>query len=261
MLITFVNCNLKNDSDFTTEETKVVLRAIGHDLLLQNKDSISLVLPIVKLDKNKYELSFQKPLEINPNDLLTVVSREFKNTNLPTNYIIEVVNCLTNEVQYSYQIKVAEEKNIIPCRGRVLPVDCYTIQVIFLTNKKSNTAIWLLPVVFIALYFFIKKKKTSKKSDYVSIGKYQFYENQNNLIINNSTINLTKKECEIISILSNNINQVVKRELLVKEVWEDNGVIVGRSLDAYISKLRKKFIHDDNVNIVTIHGIGYKLEV
>ncbi len=265
ILFTFVNCNVKSENNFKTEEIKVVLRAVGHDLLLQNKDSTSLVLPIVKLDENNYELSFQKQLEINPDDLLKNIFKNFKNTNLPRNYIVEVKNCLTSEVMYSYQIKTAKEKNIIPCRGRNLPLDCYVIQVIFEKSiKKNNLILWFLPIILVGFLLSRKRKKLSaisKNTDYISIGKYNFYETQNKMIVKNITINLTKKECELIAILSKNKNNVVKRELLVKQIWEDNGVIVGRSLDAFISKLRKKLEHDDNVNIVNVHGVGYKLEV
>ena len=56
-------------------------------------------------------------------------------------------------------------------------------------------------------------------------------------------------------------NQIIKREELTKKVWEDNGVFVGRSLDTYISKLRKKLQDDDSIQLINIHGIGYKLEV
>ena len=261
VLILFVSCNKNIKSNYTAETAKVALRAVGHDLLLQHNDSVSLVLPIVKLEENKYELSFQEQLEINPDSLLKGIFKNFKNTNLPNNYIVEVKNCLTNEVSYSYQIKAEKEKNIIPCRGRNLPLDCYTIQVIFEIRVKKSPLYWLLPIVLIGILLFIKRKNGSKKTNFISIGKYHFYEDQNRLKISDITINLTKKECEIITILSKNKNQVVKRELLVKEIWEDNGVIVGRSLDAYISKLRKKFEHDDSIKISNIHGVGYKLEV
>ncbi|MBQ4822890.1 helix-turn-helix domain-containing protein [Aquimarina sp. MMG016] len=62
-------------------------------------------------------------------------------------------------------------------------------------------------------------------------------------------------------IFSQNQNQIVKRDQLIKEVWEDNGVFVGRSLDAFISRIRKKFNNDRSINIVNVHGVGYKLEV
>jgi DNA-binding winged helix-turn-helix (wHTH) protein len=56
-------------------------------------------------------------------------------------------------------------------------------------------------------------------------------------------------------------NQIIKRDELTKKVWEDNGVFVGRSLDTYISKLRKILKDDDSIRITNVHGVGYKLEV
>jgi DNA-binding response OmpR family regulator len=72
---------------------------------------------------------------------------------------------------------------------------------------------------------------------------------------------LSKKECELLVIFVKNPNKIIKREELTKKVWEDNGVIVGRSLDTYISKLRKKLQGDDSIKLTNIHGVGYKLEV
>ncbi len=74
-------------------------------------------------------------------------------------------------------------------------------------------------------------------------------------------INLSKKECELLEILVANSNQIVKRDELTKRIWEDNGVIVGRSLDTYISKLRKKLKDDESIKITNVHGVGYKLEI
>jgi DNA-binding response OmpR family regulator len=56
-------------------------------------------------------------------------------------------------------------------------------------------------------------------------------------------------------------NQIIERSRLQKEIWEDEGVIVGRSLDMFISKLRKKLELDANINIVVIRSKGYKLEI
>jgi DNA-binding response OmpR family regulator len=53
----------------------------------------------------------------------------------------------------------------------------------------------------------------------------------------------------------------VERSRIQKEIWEDEGVIVGRSLDVFISKLRKKLELDERVKIVVIRGMGYRLEV
>ncbi|WAC02474.1 helix-turn-helix domain-containing protein [Lacinutrix neustonica] len=71
---------------------------------------------------------------------------------------------------------------------------------------------------------------------------------------------MSKKECELLVIFIAHPNQIVTRDTLTKKVWEDKGVIVGRSLDTYISKLRKLLQDDDSIKLTNVHGVGYKLE-
>lgn len=72
---------------------------------------------------------------------------------------------------------------------------------------------------------------------------------------------LTKKEAGILKILCEQKNQVIERELITNLVWGDDSYFVGRSLDVFITKLRKYLKQDERVNIRNIHGIGFKLEV
>lgn len=72
---------------------------------------------------------------------------------------------------------------------------------------------------------------------------------------------LTKKEAEILKILSEQRDKVVERELLTNMVWGDDNYFVGRSMDVFISKLRKYLSHDERVKITNIHGVGFRLEV
>ena len=72
---------------------------------------------------------------------------------------------------------------------------------------------------------------------------------------------LSKKECELLYIFSQKPNEIITRDELTKKVWEDHGVFVGRSLDTYISKLRKLIKEDPNLKITNIHGVGYSLEI
>lgn len=75
------------------------------------------------------------------------------------------------------------------------------------------------------------------------------------------TIPLSKKESKILGILTANVNQLTDRAFLLQEVWENEGVITSRSLDMFISKLRKKLDLDSSVRILNVHGRGYKLEI
>ncbi len=74
-------------------------------------------------------------------------------------------------------------------------------------------------------------------------------------------INLTKKEAEVLRMLASNINNVVKREKVLTDVWGENDYFMGRSMDVYIARLRKKLEMDKNVSIVNVHRMGFKLEV
>lgn len=265
-----LSCSSERKEDFP-EVVKVSLRDIGHRLLLANQDSTSLVLPVVMLDKLKYQLAFEQHLSIEPDSLVALVKSSFQKAVLPQHYLVEVIQCKDEEVAYSYEIKLSQENDIIPCRGRNLPKACYLINVRF-TNSPKNIAsnskfLYLLALGFLLLvaFVFYKRKKKgiigSLDENYASIGSFQFYPEQNKLVKEAVEISLSRKECELLAIFIANPNQIIKRDELMKRVWEDYGVIVGRSLDTYISKLRKKLSEDDTIKITNVHGVGYKLEI
>lgn len=271
LLFLLIGCiSIGYPQDYFSKTVKIALRDSGNNLLEYNNDSTSLILPVIELDKNKFELSFEKEITIVPDSLVSSINKSLKIANLSRNYIVEVINCGTNEVVYSYQIKGNKEEDIIPCLGRNLPLDCYHIQVVF-TGKKSSALTYLgyliLFMILIGLvYLFIQNKKRNvkhpaKNGSYTIFGNYRFFEDQNKILSDDLEYKLTPKESQILKILIQNQNIIIKREQLIKEVWEDNGVVVGRSLDAFISKIRKRFENDDSVNIVNVHGVGYKLEV
>ena len=81
------------------------------------------------------------------------------------------------------------------------------------------------------------------------------------LTIDNKTIQLTQKESDILSLFVSNPNTLLKREFILQSVWGDDGYFVGRSLDVFISKLRKYLSPDKAIKIVNIHGSGYKFQL
>jgi DNA-binding winged helix-turn-helix (wHTH) protein len=255
-----------------TDLAKISLRDVGNQLLLSNQDSTSLILPIQKIEEFKYQLSFEKALSIHPDSLVVIVAESFKKTNLPTQYQIEVKQCEDYEVAYSYLKFPNEEKSIVPCSGRILPQKCYTIEVLFLEKiaTSSYQVLWILLLIFslVVIVILLPKKRIEKQTETkltdkncISLGKFQFYPNENKLVIETNEISLSKKEVELLTIFVANPNKIIKREELSKQVWEDQGVFVGRSLDTYISKLRKKLSDDETIKLTNIHGIGYILEV
>jgi len=93
------------------------------------------------------------------------------------------------------------------------------------------------------------------------IGKYKFDATNHVIYFKGNSRNLTRKETELLRLLCINKNQLVKREFALKLIWGEDDYFMGRSMDVYITKLRKILIDDPNVSIQNIHRSGFKLEI
>lgn len=261
-----------NKSPDVSQKVKIALREVGHKLLLENKDSSSVVKPIIALDKNNYRLEFSKPLALMPMVLINQVDASLSNADLPGYYVVEVIQCDNGEVAYSYRMQNQVNRELIPCGTRGLPAACYYIMLDFKGAFAAPKNLTIYPIVFgvlvliFLIHFIISHKSKSIKplssqGTKTVLGRYTFYPEQHKLVKEAVEISLSQKECEILELLTASPNQIIKREELSKKIWEDKGVVVGRSLDTYISKLRKKLQEDDSIKITNVHGVGYKLEI
>jgi DNA-binding response OmpR family regulator len=98
-----------------------------------------------------------------------------------------------------------------------------------------------------------------EEKEIYDIGKYLFDFKQLSLKTDKTEITLTKKEGEILKMLCQSKNEVVTRENILIKIWGNNDYFLGRSLDVFITKLRKYLKNDPTVSIVNIHGHGFKL--
>ena len=111
---------------------------------------------------------------------------------------------------------------------------------------------------------FLKRRKpeaTLKEVKEFVISNCSFDYNNFSLQVKNKKISLTQKEADILFQLCKNLNQVLRRDEILISVWGRDDYFLGRSLDVYISKLRKYLSADSKVQIENIHGIGFKLSV
>jgi hypothetical protein len=97
--------------------------------------------------------------------------------------------------------------------------------------------------------------------DLAVLGSFLFNVKGQRLLLGSEVISLTDKECKVLELLHKNFGELIPRETLMQEVWINEGVFTGRSLDMFVSKLRKKLSHDPELRITNIHGKGYKLEI
>ncbi len=94
-----------------------------------------------------------------------------------------------------------------------------------------------------------------------NIGTFIFNYNDHSLSLGDDIRRLTKKEAEVLNLLCQNINQLIRREKVLKSVWGKDDYFMGRSMDVYITRLRKYLKSDPNLTISNVHGTGFKLEV
>ncbi|MBN1462469.1 MAG: response regulator transcription factor [Paludibacteraceae bacterium] len=104
----------------------------------------------------------------------------------------------------------------------------------------------------------VKGKKAKEVSIY-NIGKFVFDTQKQILSITGHDIKLTTKESELLSLLAANTNNILERNYALKTIWIDDNYFNARSMDVYITKLRKHLKEDPAVGIINIHGKGYKL--
>lgn len=94
-----------------------------------------------------------------------------------------------------------------------------------------------------------------------TLGKYKFDYGTQQLKLNGHVQSLTTKEAELMKLLCINKNKVVEREIALKLIWGNDSYFTGRSMDVYITKLRKYLKEDPNIEIVNVHGTGFKLMI
>ncbi len=103
------------------------------------------------------------------------------------------------------------------------------------------------------------KGKVSKATKSYQLGRYMFDTQKQTLTIDNNVIKLTTKENELLSLLCSHANSILQRDFALKTIWIDDNYFNARSMDVYITKLRKHLKEDSNIEIINIHGKGYKL--
>ena len=101
--------------------------------------------------------------------------------------------------------------------------------------------------------------KKSKESSVYHIGRFVFDTQKQLLTIGDKQTKLTTKENELLALLCSHANEILQRDFALKTIWIDDNYFNARSMDVYITKLRKHLKDDDQIEIINIHGKGYKL--
>lgn len=270
--------SITGNDEYTLARREILLRRIGHELLLQSGDSISRVLPVQQISDNEYELRFEQAFSFQPEQLVNTTQRLLAKDANTSDHVVNVLRCGNADVVYGYAVSGNKQDDIISCLGRKQPKACYIIRIKFPNAGPINTKNGLLlgSLAFLAVVGYVFWKPAKQRNGVVEhqsdslqqaaegqfmLGKIVFDLEARTLLHADTTIELTKTEARVLHMFALAPNAIIERSRLQKEIWEDEGVIVGRSLDVFISKLRKKLELDPNIRISVIRGKGYKLEI
>ncbi len=338
-----------SNRDLRAKQVNLIIRQIGHRLLLQAGDSTSRVLPVTEIKEGTFLLKFENEFVFNHDSLMVLSQGLLPKTQFPSGYTVTVHDCMKGGIVYGFQLNNTSP-DILACSGRSQPPGCYTIEFSFpdfyengeqrkadlgqraeelksfkvdpqeadpkpeklkttafdididqRTNElksakvdsqkinpkpeevKMKTSDYLLSnvvyggmlvllVVTLLIGRFGKILKPVpvqnqnhaiiKESvpELAALGKFLFNVKGQRLLLGSEVISLTDKECKVLELLHKNFGELIPREMLMQKVWIDEGVITGRSLDMFVSKLRKKLSRDPELRITNVHGKGYRLE-
>lgn len=118
--------------------------------------------------------------------------------------------------------------------------------------------------LLLKIKIFVQRKNmiqptTTPKTSKISLGKFIFYPENQTLSANGTTTNLTMRESELLQFLIQHSNQLLRREEILMALWGQDDYFLGRSLDVFISRLRKHLASDPAVKIETVPRVGFRL--
>lgn len=158
-----------------------------------------------------------------------------------------------------------------------MPEGCHYIEVTFLSDTPSLTFGDRLSGFFLFLaggafaFFWLRwwkpkpatnaqEKPAETDTHWLHFGQCRLDTTRQILICKSQTQPLTFREAKLLRLFASHPDQLLEREHIIQQVWADEGVLVGRSVDMFVSRLRKKLASDPSVGIAAVHGVGYRLE-
>jgi DNA-binding response OmpR family regulator len=142
----------------------------------------------------------------------------------------------------------AKSLKVDKLKGYSLAIDDYITK-----PFDEEELLWKINAIKRRMYEYDEERKLT----ILSIGNYQFDFQNQCLTINDTTKRITEKECEILFYFINHANTLVKRGDLLHAIWGENDYFLGRSLDVFITKIRKYLSADDRLGIENVFGVGF----
>ena len=260
----------------SNEKVQLALRRTAHHLLRLSGDSTSRIPVVERLDQQTWLVRLERFF---PYDSLPgLLQASFDLHGIQGNYDVAVLRCLDNILELGYNYQDYSQSGDVPCGGRSQEDGCYNLQVRFAETPPVSTRFpWEYPVLFggvvLAAAYAWRFRRHSKAvpespepvaegtEDWIVFGQSRMLPTRCLLRTGDQESVLTYREAKLLQLFLQHRNQLLERSFIQEQVWADEGIITGRSLDVFVSRLRKLLQKDTSVKIVAVHGVGYRFDV
>ncbi|SEQ23662.1 winged helix-turn-helix domain-containing protein [Neolewinella agarilytica] len=280
LLLLGLSSALLPDAEQEDERYALALRQIAHDYLICEGDETSRI-PAVRTQADG-GLFLQLERNIDYTSLAEVASKAINRYGIRNSYSLSLEDCESGEIflgnLWVDPVTDPTGQTGIACGGRDQEERCANITLTFHASNAvgatGNPLFLLLPGILLLLIggwrTRVKQPLAPAASSAVSLvdkrppslsPNVTFDANAQLLSVAGAGHELTYRESKLLNYLVENSNEVLRREDIHEAVWGEEGIIVGRSLDVFISRLRKKLAGAEGAEIITVHGVGYRFKV
>lgn len=261
-----------HQTGLSPEKVNLVLRRTAHQLLSELGDDESPIPPVEQLSDFQWRIKMADSLDYLK--LTTILDESLKLHNINQVYEVSVLRCSDEVIILGYhQLDFLNDK--VPCLNRENDEGCSIVQLTFTEVPEPTSGLpvggWaflvtgLLAMGYIGYFYVTHQKEPETEAEnlegWISFGNSRIHTANLSLVSNGSDHKLTFREAKLLTLFANHPNAVLARDTIQEQVWADEGVIVGRSLDVFVSRLRKLLKDDPSIKIAAVHGVGYRLEV
>lgn len=243
----------------------LALRKAADRLLRESGDSVSRIPGVVRIEENTW--SIRPETGFSYDKLPEIIESAFRQHDIGNAYSVMVRRCFDDFIDLGYQQSDLSDSLPVPCSGREAPEGCHYIEVTF-EQRSAAAGIWAAGLLLAAALAAWMTSRTGAHGStpghdvvWTELGNSRLDISGQTLLCGEEYLALTFRETKLLRLFAEHPNQLLEREFIVSKVWADEGVLVGRSLDVFVSRLRKKLAGDASLAIITVHGVGYKLVI
>ena len=255
-------------------KVNLALRRTADGLLRAAGDGTSRIPAVEHTGAGIWRIRLEQPFDYDQLPPLLQASLDRYGIRQP--YEVAVRRCEDAVIDLGYHQLDYLQDSTAPCVGRAMPEGCHYIEIIF-SGSETGNPVWagigsvsMLVLAAAAGFGLFRRKRPAEApagnaidepgDDYLDFGRSRLDMSRQELLCGGVRQQLTFREAKLLRLFATHPGRLLEREFILREVWADEGVLVGRSVDVFVSRLRKKLAADPSVGIVAVHGVGYRLE-